>query len=124
MQYIHYVQLILLMPGQSSEKCLSDGKSILQRVGRLPSPLAWPTPLRRLRFLNRTGRICSRINQRVTRIASSLPQIEVGDILEAPSWPCNRTHVRIMYITAHIRSVCYIMLYYFMLYDIYIYCTY
>eukprot|EP00435_Cladocopium_sp_Y103_P022993 s1193_g5.t1 len=33
-------------------------------------------------FLNRTGRICSRINQRVTRIASSLPQIEVGDILE------------------------------------------
>ncbi len=35
-----------------------------------------------LRFLNRTGRICSRINQRVTRLASSLPQIEVGDILE------------------------------------------
>lgn len=33
-------------------------------------------------FLNRTGRICSRINQRVTRLASSLPQIEVGDILE------------------------------------------
>ena len=35
------------------------------------------------RFLNRTGRICSRINQRVTRISSSLPQIEVGDIVEA-----------------------------------------
>eukprot|EP00913_Durusdinium_trenchii_P028272 g26500.t2 len=33
-------------------------------------------------FLNRTGRICSRINQRVTRIAASLPQIELGDILE------------------------------------------
>jgi hypothetical protein len=28
MQYIHYVQLILLMPGQSSEKYQSDGKSI------------------------------------------------------------------------------------------------
>ncbi|CAE7387475.1 unnamed protein product [Symbiodinium natans] len=33
-------------------------------------------------FLNRTGRLCSRVNQRVTRIASTLPQIELGDVIE------------------------------------------
>lgn len=35
------------------------------------------------RFLNRTGRVCIRINQRVMRIGCALPQIEIGDILEA-----------------------------------------
>ncbi|CAE7597288.1 PEP [Symbiodinium sp. CCMP2456] len=33
-------------------------------------------------FLNRTGRLCSRVNQRVIRIASTLPQIELGDVIE------------------------------------------
>ena len=83
-----------------------------------------------LRFLNSTGRICSRINQRVTRIASSLPQIEVGDILEARGGclQCHNQHQGYhrcsaagMYMHNHITMFIHLDLMFFFVYFISLY---